>query len=102
MGFINIFEIDFLDNPPRETIQEAIDELLLYQAIDAKGEITEIGHKVRHFPYPFSIIMFSLLNIWISDGRISIGTEFSQNGNHFWKAGLLRRNFNYCCYVISW
>lgn len=47
MGFIDIFEIDFLDNPPRETIQEAINELLLYQAIDAEGEITEIGHKVR-------------------------------------------------------
>ncbi|XP_065208806.1 ATP-dependent RNA helicase DHX8-like [Planococcus citri] len=50
MGFNDIFEIDFLDNPPRETIQEAIDELKLYQALDAYGNITEIGHKMAGFP----------------------------------------------------
>lgn len=47
MGFNDIHEINFLDNPPRETIQEAIDELKLYQALDENGHITEIGHKVN-------------------------------------------------------
>lgn len=66
MGFINIFEIDFLDDPPREAIQEAINELRVFDAIDAKGEITEIGHKVSFIDIVISFLHDVIVSLSMS------------------------------------
>lgn len=47
MGFVDIKEFDFIDKPPVNSLDSAIRDLELYQAIEGKdGPITEIGREV--------------------------------------------------------
>lgn len=57
MGFVDITEFDFIDKPPTHSLQNAIKELQLYQAIEGtNGPITEIGKQVcLYFSKPIDV-----------------------------------------------
>lgn len=47
MGFNDLYEFDFLDSPPKENLEDAIEELTFFDALDrSTGLITETGKKV--------------------------------------------------------
>lgn len=47
MGFTDLYEFDFLDSPPKENLEDAIEELIFFDALDrSTGFITETGKKV--------------------------------------------------------
>ena len=47
MNFTDLSVFHFIDAPPASYVREAEEELALLAAIDEKGEITNIGKKVR-------------------------------------------------------
>lgn len=51
MGFNDLYEFDFLDSPPKENLEDAIEELTFFDALDrSTGLITETGKKMASFP----------------------------------------------------
>lgn len=50
MGFVDVKEFDFIDKPPADSLQTAVKDLELFQAIEGvNGPITEIGKQVSLF-----------------------------------------------------
>ncbi|TKY59874.1 ATP-dependent RNA helicase dhx8 [Spatholobus suberectus] len=47
---IDILKFDFLDPPSSETLQDALKQLYLIDAIDENGAVTSIGRKMAEFP----------------------------------------------------
>ncbi|KAG9447145.1 hypothetical protein H6P81_013273 [Aristolochia fimbriata] len=47
---INILKFDFLDPPSRESLEDALKQLYLIDAIDENGLITEVGRKMAELP----------------------------------------------------
>ncbi|KAJ3671464.1 hypothetical protein LUZ60_007543 [Juncus effusus] len=52
---IDILKFDFLDPPSRESLEDALRQLYLIDAIDENGKITDIGHIMAELPLEASL-----------------------------------------------
>ena len=50
MGISNVLEFQYLDAPEERMILEALRQLYYFQAIDADGQVTALGHQLVEFP----------------------------------------------------
>ena len=50
MGISNVLEFQYLDVPEERMILEALRQLYYFQAIDADGRVTPLGHQLVEFP----------------------------------------------------
>lgn len=50
MGVAQLLEFEFLDPPPRESLLRALMQLYELEALDASGELTELGRRMTSFP----------------------------------------------------
>ncbi|KAH3898856.1 related to Pre-mRNA-splicing factor ATP-dependent RNA helicase PRP22 [Saccharomycodes ludwigii] len=50
IGIDDLINFEFMDPPPKTAIIYALEELYHLQALDEKGGLTELGHKMAQFP----------------------------------------------------
>jgi pre-mRNA-splicing factor ATP-dependent RNA helicase DHX38/PRP16 len=50
LGFKKMLEFDFMDPPPQATILRSMHQLWLLEALDDRGELTDLGRKMGQFP----------------------------------------------------
>jgi ATP-dependent RNA helicase DHX8/PRP22 len=43
---LDVLHFDFLDPPPQEALEDALRQLYVLDALDADGEVTELGRKM--------------------------------------------------------
>lgn len=51
MGINDVIGFDYMDAPPRESINAALDQLCHLKALNKNGRLTELGRMVRYFVY---------------------------------------------------
>lgn len=93
MGFVNLYDFDFLDNPPKENLDDALSELELFGAIECgTGVITETGKKViinrgiLEFDvniYQDEVHIHVTVALNYLDGIVPAGSKSGENVDHF-------------------
>lgn len=89
MGINDLLNFDFMDAPPVDSLIEALGQLHSLSALDNEGLLTRLGRRVRSVIKKLSKSVTLLTIFYISDGRVSVGTKFSENVNHVAKSSVL-------------
>jgi pre-mRNA-splicing factor ATP-dependent RNA helicase DHX16 len=50
LGINDLINFDFMDAPPVEALNKALEQLYALGALNAKGELTKLGRRMAEFP----------------------------------------------------
>ncbi|XVF79006.1 hypothetical protein PTKIN_Ptkin14bG0184400 [Pterospermum kingtungense] len=86
LGIHDLVNFDFMDPPPAEALQEALDLLFALAALNKFGELTKIGRRMAEFPFDpmLSKMIVASDKYKCSDEVISIAAMLSVENSIFY------------------
>ncbi|KAF7326698.1 Pre-mRNA-splicing factor ATP-dependent RNA helicase-like protein cdc28 [Mycena venus] len=87
LGIDDIIGFDFMDPPPAETVTRALELLYALGALNHRGELTELGHRMAEFPVnpELSKAIISSEKYSCTEEVLTIVSMLSESGSLFYR-----------------